>query len=417
MIIPNFANFRGGQTILVHSAKGSTWENHKYIKRVDGTYYYPNDYKGGRHISTLNGSGDSGDTKVFDELESHAKRLMKEGKAYWDDDYSDLSRKDNVLNYSREDLADLYEDLTGVKLGEKDMDRLYQSMQAKRKQIEGRKGDTKIFDQLAEHGKRLQEQGEAYWEDDYDDLSRKDNVLNYSREDLADLYEDLTGVKLGKEDAERLYQSAQAKRRQVEEKLGGGKQQDQSEEIEDWERTLYDDIEKTLENNPGLFDPADIVDLQDFELTLAEFAGVDTEGMDPAEIERMRQKVIDHYADEQAARTLNDDDIYNLANEVIKGNFGNGAQRRELLGSNFQEVQDKVNEILRSQGSKPISSEKEEPEQKKEETKKPATSSSTAKKGLNMEQVMDVYRRNQKTAKEDEDKKNRRTSVRNRTRR
>lgn len=35
---------------LVHSAKGSTWEEHKYIKRLNGTYYYPDSYKGGRHL-------------------------------------------------------------------------------------------------------------------------------------------------------------------------------------------------------------------------------------------------------------------------------------------------------------------------------------------------------------------------------
>lgn len=38
---------------IIHSAKGSEWENHKYIKRIDGTYYYPDDYEGGRHLSDL----------------------------------------------------------------------------------------------------------------------------------------------------------------------------------------------------------------------------------------------------------------------------------------------------------------------------------------------------------------------------
>lgn len=38
---------------LIHSAKGSEWENHKYLKRIDGTYYYPDDYEGGRHLSDL----------------------------------------------------------------------------------------------------------------------------------------------------------------------------------------------------------------------------------------------------------------------------------------------------------------------------------------------------------------------------
>lgn len=39
--------------ILVHSAKGSTWEDHKYVKRIDGTYYYPSGYTKGRTIDSL----------------------------------------------------------------------------------------------------------------------------------------------------------------------------------------------------------------------------------------------------------------------------------------------------------------------------------------------------------------------------
>lgn len=37
---------------LCHSAKGSTWEKHKYEKVVDGVYYYPNSYSGGRHLNS-----------------------------------------------------------------------------------------------------------------------------------------------------------------------------------------------------------------------------------------------------------------------------------------------------------------------------------------------------------------------------
>lgn len=56
MIRPNYRDFRrpsgliDGIAEIQHSAKGSTWEKHKYIKRVDGTYYYPDSYKGGRHL-------------------------------------------------------------------------------------------------------------------------------------------------------------------------------------------------------------------------------------------------------------------------------------------------------------------------------------------------------------------------------
>lgn len=55
MIISNYKYFRNFgistiQNIIEHSAKGSTWENHKYIKRINGTYYYPDSYEGGRHL-------------------------------------------------------------------------------------------------------------------------------------------------------------------------------------------------------------------------------------------------------------------------------------------------------------------------------------------------------------------------------
>lgn len=31
--------------VLKHSAKGTTWDEHKYVKKVDGRYYYPEDMK------------------------------------------------------------------------------------------------------------------------------------------------------------------------------------------------------------------------------------------------------------------------------------------------------------------------------------------------------------------------------------
>lgn len=38
---------------LAHSAKGSTWEKHKYVKKVDGIYYYPTGYEGGRTMESF----------------------------------------------------------------------------------------------------------------------------------------------------------------------------------------------------------------------------------------------------------------------------------------------------------------------------------------------------------------------------
>lgn len=44
---------------------------------------------------------------------------------------------------------------------------------------------------------------------------------------------------------------------------------------------------------------------------------------------------------------LSERDIDNLSNEVIRGNFKNGQQRKELLGEYYQQIQDRVNQKLK----------------------------------------------------------------------
>lgn len=53
----DFRDFIGTHAILVHSAKGSEWENHKYVTKVDGDYYYPSGYENGRTVDSLKGGG------------------------------------------------------------------------------------------------------------------------------------------------------------------------------------------------------------------------------------------------------------------------------------------------------------------------------------------------------------------------
>lgn len=67
MIVPDHRNeFRMRQLMfLMHSAKGSTWKNHKYIKRINGTYYYPDSYEDGRHLPE--GSSSGGDSNEEEE--------------------------------------------------------------------------------------------------------------------------------------------------------------------------------------------------------------------------------------------------------------------------------------------------------------------------------------------------------------
>lgn len=215
---PDFKNFIGaGQSALLHSAKGSTWENHKYIKRIDGTYYYPDSYEGGRHLP----DGEKGDS----------------------------SSDDSVL--------DQLEDITGMK----------------------REGLT--------------------------------NLLNLSKEKGYDSkeFKELLGV------------------------LSEG-DEDQAKKM----------------------------------------------------VSLMKQG-------KSSASSLSSNDVENLAKEVIRGNFDNGQARKDLLGENYQQVQDRVNEILLgSSGSKKVSEvSSEQVDSGKKEVEK-VTSSSTAK-GLDYEKIFSVYRK------------------------
>lgn len=172
------------------------------------------------------------------------------------------------------------------------------------------------------------------------------------------------------------------------------------DDLEDWEEELYSDVEEILRKNPGLFDRTKLYsdDFQDFRLTLEEMAGVDTDKLSDSEIERMREKVKAYYDDRAAARDLSVEDVERLANEVIRGNFGSGQERRDLLGENYQQIQDRVNEILLGPtGSRKVSKskKKEEPKEtkKEESTEKKESKKDKVISGVNMERVLNVYRK------------------------
>lgn len=50
---------------------------------------------------------------------------------------------------------------------------------------------------------------------------------------------------------------------------------------------------------------------------------------------------------ENTGNTESGFDIEEMANKVIRGEFGNGADRKELLGDSYAEIQKRVNEILK----------------------------------------------------------------------
>lgn len=77
---------------LSHSAKGSTWEDHKYVKKIDGVYYYPVGYEDGPTIDELTSKNrddkkeekDSKSTKEkIDQVKYHFDEYLKERDIDW----------------------------------------------------------------------------------------------------------------------------------------------------------------------------------------------------------------------------------------------------------------------------------------------------------------------------------------------
>lgn len=111
MTVPFFRNSLDVINILAHSAKGSTWENHKYIKRVDGTYYYPEGYEGGQHLDDADKEKESEEEK-FDSKKA-ATEMNKYMKALADSGKFQMGSKEEWESMSLDEFKDLYEDVMG----------------------------------------------------------------------------------------------------------------------------------------------------------------------------------------------------------------------------------------------------------------------------------------------------------------
>lgn len=83
-----------GRYYISHSAKGSTWKKHKYIKIANGLYFYPDDYIGGRHIGNKKKSSNKKETSKNDKKkESKGKASSSKSKTEKDDKKKGLSSK------------------------------------------------------------------------------------------------------------------------------------------------------------------------------------------------------------------------------------------------------------------------------------------------------------------------------------
>lgn len=156
MIIPDYRYFRGSKFViatdqqLVHSAKGSTWEDHKYIKKVDGTYYYPDNYEGGRHLPESSDKKEEFDhEKAATEFNKFFKSLADAGTAYF-------GSKEEWESMSLDDFKNLYKNILGrdpdKELSKDALQNMFDSVKKQNtsdKMLSGEKLTDKDYDTLA----------------------------------------------------------------------------------------------------------------------------------------------------------------------------------------------------------------------------------------------------------------------------
>lgn len=164
MVIPNYLDF------LRHSAKGSEWEDHKYVKKIDGVYYYPVGYEDGRTIDSLKGGSNKSDKKDSNDRSSQIEEVKKHFDQYlakrgidWrtiPKDEADQMQRDIVkqLESGKEtgtdekSVDDLAKDVASGKLGNGEdrkvlLGEKYEEVQKKVNELlKGSSGDKKISD-------------------------------------------------------------------------------------------------------------------------------------------------------------------------------------------------------------------------------------------------------------------------------
>lgn len=103
--------------VIIHSAKGSEREDHKYIKKIDGDYYYPDSYKGGRHLDSdqKDGSGDDGKISTDSELDSAT--IDELAKQVWKGAFGNGQIRKELLGANYQTIQNRVNELAGSSAG------------------------------------------------------------------------------------------------------------------------------------------------------------------------------------------------------------------------------------------------------------------------------------------------------------
>lgn len=113
MIRPDFRDFK--RRVIVHSAKGSEWEKHKYIKAVDGKYYYPDDYEGGRHLPKNGKDGNGKPSKLPEDTKD--KKTSSKKKTDKTETSAEMKAKLKAEEIAKKSNSQLALDIISGKMG------------------------------------------------------------------------------------------------------------------------------------------------------------------------------------------------------------------------------------------------------------------------------------------------------------
>lgn len=102
--------------ILIHSAKGSEWEDHMYVKKVDGKYYYKDGYENGRTISSLKdkSNGNSGGSSGSDQIVGDGSDLDNMAISVIRGNYGNGETRKQALGDMYRQIQDRVNELLGV---------------------------------------------------------------------------------------------------------------------------------------------------------------------------------------------------------------------------------------------------------------------------------------------------------------
>lgn len=341
MIRPDYRYFRRYPTVIIHSAKGSTWEEHKYIKRIDGTYYYPSSYEGGRHLP-----GASSGKK-----ESSSSDKKSDGKTPTGNTIED-SLPDKNLEDALKPIKQ-YDPYEGMEDWEKS---LYTKLTDLMEDVDT-KSEFTSFRKLVKQ----------YSDDDF--FKKLEYTLGKDTEKAAAK----KAAEEAQQKAEEEYEAAVAER----ERLVEEEERKYQEAKEKGEKYVKQKIPKVpaLKKTKAVAEEVDEEALTDkekatykkFKKDLAKMSG--KSDLTDKDVQEMVKKVKSHYEDIANATNLSTKDIDSLALEVLGGKFGDTDNQKVLLGTNYKEINARVKEIQKERANAEKEKKKAEEKAKKEKEK------------------------------------------------